>query len=70
MLSRISNVSNLVKKTYYHTNISEIENKVTTDDDHNKYITIQESNKLTLDIFAARLSRVNLASKNDIANFV
>ena len=43
---------------------------MTTDHDHDKYITIQESNKLTSDVFAARLSRVNLTSKNDIATFV
>ena len=36
------NVSNLVKKTDYNTKISEIENKITTEQDHNKYITTQK----------------------------
>ena len=40
--NKIPNVSNLVKKGYYNTNISEIENKITTDHDHDKYITTRE----------------------------
>ena len=36
---KISNVSSFVKKTGYNTKISEIENKITTDHDHDKYIT-------------------------------
>ena len=39
--NKIPNVSNLVKKTDYNTKISEIENKITTDHDHDKYITTQ-----------------------------
>ena len=68
--NKIPNVSNLVKKTNYNTKISEIENKITTDHDHDKYITTQEFNKLTSEKFTARLAQANLASKNDIANFV
>ena len=64
------NVSNLVKKADYNTKIIKIENKVTTDHDHNKYITTQEFNKLTSENFSASLAQANLASKNDIANFV
>ena len=64
------NVSNLIKKTNYNTKISEIENKINTDHDHDKYITTQEFNKLTLECFTARLKQSNLASKGDIANFV
>ena len=45
--NKIANVSNLVKKTVYNTKISETENKITTDHDHDKYITTQEFNKLT-----------------------
>ena len=44
--------------------------KKNTDHDHGIYITTQELNKLTADNFAARLKQANLASKNDIANFV
>ena len=68
--NKIRNVSNLVEKTDYKTKSSEIKNKITTDHDHNKYITTQEFNKLTLEHFTARLAQANLASKKDIANFV
>ena len=67
--NKIPNVSNLVKTTDYHTKISEIEKKI-TDHDHDKYITTPEFNKLTAEIFDLRLKRADLASKNDIANFV
>ena len=50
--------------------LCEIENKITTDHDHDKYITTQEFNKLTSENFATRLVQANLASKNDTANFV
>ena len=66
------------KKTYYNTKISKIGNKITadhdhdntTDHDHDKYITTQEFNKLTEQIFASRLAQANLACKNDIASFL
>ena len=67
--NKIPNVSNLVKKTDYNTKISEIEKKI-TDHDHDKYITTPEFNQLTAENFAARLAQANLASKNDIANFI
>ena len=38
--------------------------------DHSKYITTPEFNKLTAVTFAPGLVQANLASKNDIANFV
>ena len=57
------------KKTDYHTKISEIGKKI-TDHNHDKYITAPEFNKFRAEVFAARLKQVNLASKNDIANFV
>ena len=40
--------------------------------DHNqdKYITTQEFNRLTSKNFGAKLKRANLASKNDMADFV
>ena len=54
--NNIPNVSNLVKKkNEYYKKISESENKVTTDHDHNKYITTQEFKKLTAENFTARL---------------
>ena len=68
--NKVPNVSNLVKKSDYNKKISEIENKTTTAYGHDKYITTQEFNNLTLKGFTAKLNQVNLASKNDIANFV
>ena len=35
-------MSDLINKTGYYTKISEIESKITTDHDHDKYITTQE----------------------------
>ena len=58
------------QKTDYNTKISQIENKITIDHDHNKHITTQECNKLTSESFTTRLKQANLASQNDIANFV
>ena len=57
-------------KTDQNTKISEIENKVAIDHDHDKYITSQEFHKLTSENIAARLKQVNFANKNDIVNFV
>ena len=68
--NKIPNVTTFVKKTDYDTKISEIENKITTDHDHDKYITTQEFNKLTSENFNTRLAQANLASKSDIANFI
>ena len=45
------------KKTNYNTKISEIENKIATNHDHDKYITTQEFNKLTSENFTARLKQ-------------
>ena len=39
-------------------------------DDHDKCITTEKLNKLTAENFPTILSQANLASKNDIANFV
>ena len=47
LLKKIPNVSNLIKKTDYNTEISEIENKITTYHDHDKFNITQEFNKLT-----------------------
>ena len=63
------NASNLAKKTDYNTKINETEKKI-TDQDCEKYIAAQESNKLTAEHFIARLAQENLASESNIANFV
>ena len=55
--NKILNITNLVKKmTNFNTKISEIETKITTDDDHDKYITTQELKKSTSENFTARLA--------------
>ena len=58
------------KQTDYNTKIKEIENKITTDHDHDNYITSQQFNEVRSQTFTARLTQANLASKSDIANFV
>ena len=45
-----------------------MENIITTDHDHNKYIAIQNFIKLPSENLAARLKQANLGSKNDISN--
>ena len=61
--NKIPNVSNLLKKTDYNRKISEIENKITNDHDHDNYITTQEFNMLTAKNFTAKLAKANLAKK-------
>ena len=51
------NVSNSIKKTNYNTKISKIEKKIATDQNHDKYVTTQEFNKLTSESFTARLNK-------------
>ena len=68
--NKMPNVINLVRKADCNTKISEIKNKIITDHDHDKYIDNQEFNTLTSENFTATLKQANLASKNDIANFV
>ena len=47
--------------------LTAVENKVPY---HSKYITTLEFNKLTAETFTARLAEANLASKNDISDFL
>ena len=53
-----------LKKTDYHTKVTEIENKL-TDHNHDKYIDTSEFNKLATDVFNARLAQANLITKAD-----
>ena len=59
--NKITSVSNLVSKKDYNTKITEIENKL-NNHNHEKYIDTQEFNKLTADVFNARLAQANLIS--------
>ena len=54
----------MVKKTDCDTKISELEKKI-ADQNHDKYITTSEFNKLTAENFAARLAQANLIPKTD-----
>ena len=56
----------LSKETDYNTKISEIENKITSDHDHDKHITTQEFNKLTSENITARLKQAHLTCNNDL----
>ena len=56
--NKIPDVSNLVKKTDYNTNISEIEKKL-TDHNHEKNITTSEFNELTAENSDSRLKQAN-----------
>ena len=62
--NKIPGVSNLVKKTDYNTKVTEIENKL-TDHNHDKYITTPEFNKLTADVFNAKIAQANLVKKTE-----
>ena len=54
----------MVKKTDHNTKVTEIENKL---NNHNrdKYIDTQEFNKLTADVFDARIAQASLITKTD-----
>ena len=65
--NKIRSVSNLVKKTDCNTKINEIEKKI-TDNNHDKYVTTPEFNKLTAENFAARLSQADLVTKTAFDN--
>ena len=54
----------MVNKTDYNTKVIKIEKKV-ADHNHDKYITTPEFNKLTAEVFDARLAQTNLVTKRD-----
>ena len=62
--NKIPIVSNLVKTTDYNTKVTEIKNKL-NNHNHEKYIDTSEFNKLTVDIFNARITEANLVTKAD-----
>ena len=63
--NKLPNVSNLVKKKEYDTKTNEIEKKL-TDHDHDKYIITAEFNKLSAEVFDARLKQAGLVTKTDV----
>ena len=62
--NKIPDVSNLVNKTDCSTIVTEIENKL-NNHNHDKYIDTSEFNKLTADVFNARIAQANLITKTD-----
>ena len=54
----------LLKKTDYNTKITGIENKLNSHN-NDKYIDNQEFNKLTIDVFNARIAQANLITKTE-----
>ena len=60
-------ISNVVNKTDYNTKINEIKIKI-TNHNQNKYITISELNKLTVQNFDARLAQATLVTNTDFDN--
>ena len=58
-------MSGLVTTTVLNTKISAVENKIS---DNNKYISIQEFNKLASEDFATRLKQGDLVDKTDFDN--
>ena len=49
--NKIPNVTNLVNKSDNNTKVSEIQNKIATDNENYNYITNQQFNKLTEESF-------------------
>ena len=62
--NKIPSVSNLVNKTNYNTKITEIKNKL-NNHNHGKYIDTSKFNKLTADVFNARIVQANLITKTE-----
>ena len=62
--NKIRSVSNLVKKTDYNTEVTEIEN-ILNNHNHDKYIDTSEFNKLVVNIFNVRITQANLVVKTD-----
>ena len=62
--NKIPGVSYLVNKTNCNTKVTENENKL-NNHNHDKYITIQEFNKLAADVFNARIAQENVITKTE-----
>ena len=62
--NKIPSLSNLVKKVVYNTKVTEMENKL-NNHNHDKHIDTEEFNKLTANVFNARLAQANLITKTD-----
>ena len=60
--NKIPKVSNLVKNTVYNTNTTEIENKIATDLDHDRYSNNRKFNKLISKTFNVRLKQAKMIS--------
>ena len=65
LIKKIPDTSGLVTATFLNIKINEVENKMP---DQYKYITTQESNILTGEMFEAKLKRADLVNKTDFDN--
>ena len=63
--NKIPKISRLVKKAYYNTKITDIEN-IINNDNHDKYVATSEFNTLAANVFNARLAQANLITKTDL----
>ena len=64
LLLRIKYLVIQLKKTDYNTKVTEIENKL-NNHNHDKYIDTSEFNKLSVDVFNARITQANFVTKTD-----
>ena len=64
MENKIPSIRNLVNKTDYNTKVTEIKNKL-NNHNHGKYIDTSKFNKLTADVFNARIVQANLITKTE-----
>ena len=62
--NKIPSITGLVKKTEYNTKITDIENKL-TNQNQDKYVAILEFNTLAANVFNVRSEQANLITKTD-----
>ena len=64
-----TDTSDSIKKAHHNTKFVDIGKKI-LDHNHDKYVTTQEYKKLTTENFSERSKQTDLASKNNIAEFL
>ena len=55
----------LLKKTSYNTKVTETENRLDNNNNHDRHVTTPEFNDLTADVFNIKLAQTNLVTKID-----
>ena len=64
-----TDTSDSIKKAHHNTKFGEIGKKI-LDHNHDKYVATQEYKKLATENFSERSKQTDLASKNNIAEFL